>query len=338
MVRNQAHVANDDCLEHARKILRDEALAIQNTADLLDSSFHDAVQAILNRPNSARVVVSGMGKAGFIAMKISATLASIGVSSFFLHPAEALHGDLGRFEKDDLAIILSNSGETPEIVKMVGVIKRIGCRIIALTARANSSLSSHSDIVIALGTHQETGPGGVAPTTSTAVMLAIGDALAMTVWGERAFDERQFALYHPGGELGKKLMTVAEVMRTGTANPTVLETLSVRETIHTYTAAPGRPGAATIVNAAGKIVGVFTDGGLRRLIDDASTSPKQTDFLAVPIAQVMTPSPKTIAPTALIQEAARIISELKIDQLIVADEAHRPVGLLDIQDIVRVGY
>ncbi|MCB0339540.1 MAG: KpsF/GutQ family sugar-phosphate isomerase, partial [Bdellovibrionales bacterium] len=254
-------------LSYAQEVLTLEAKAISACVEQLTESFTHAVELLLSLPKEGRVIVSGMGKAGLIGMKISATFASTGTRSFFLHPAEAIHGDLGRFAPGDIALLLSNSGETSEILKILGPIKRVGCPIISITASADSALAKYSDATIVTGKIKEAGPHALAPTTSTAVMLAIGDALAMTVIHLREFTKEEFALYHPGGDLGRKLTLVESVMRTGNEHPIVHQDASAKEALHAITVAEGRPGAASIVDSNGKLVGVFTDGNLRRLLE-----------------------------------------------------------------------
>ncbi|RMD86623.1 MAG: KpsF/GutQ family sugar-phosphate isomerase [Candidatus Dadabacteria bacterium] len=322
--------SSTDIAEIGRRILQAEAEAINTVAETLGEPFVKAVHTILNAPPTGRIVVSGMGKAGFIAMKISATLASTGTSSFFLHPAEAVHGDLGRYSQDDIALVLSTSGETPEILRVLPAIKRVGCPIISITSTADSSLAKHSDVVIEIGNIKEAGPLGLAPTTSTTVMLAVGDALAMAVLEHKGFSKEEFAFYHPGGSLGRKLMKVKDLMRTGEENAVVEENVTVREAIHVITTTKGRPGACAVVDSSGILKGVFTDGNLRRCLESGK------DFLDKPIKEVMGRNPKTVAPDSLVEEALNIISKHKIDQLIVVSKDFKPLGLLDIQDIMSI--
>lgn len=320
----------DNIIEYGRTIIGLEAEAVNSVASLIDSSFEDAVKAILSVPATGRVIVSGIGKAGFIGMKISATLASTGTPSFFLHPAEAMHGDLGRYTKDDLALILSNSGETPEILRILPSIKRVGCPVISITATKDSNLARFSNIAIQIGTAPEVGPLGLAPTTSTTTMLALGDALAMTVLNQRGFSKEEFAQYHPGGSLGRKLMTVAEAMRKGDEHAVATEDMLCKEVIHAITTTKGRPGAAAIVDSKGKLAGVFTDGDLRRCLESGSI------FLNEPVSKYMGRKPKTCKPNNLVEEALHIMSEFRIDQLIVIDDSNTPIGTLDIQDVVSI--
>ncbi len=328
--RSGRFVTKRSSCSYAAEILRLESEAIANLAKQLDGSFEQAVGMILQLPEQGRVVVSGMGKAGFVAMKISATFASTGVPSYFLHPAEAIHGDLGRYTKNDIALLLSNSGETAETIGILPHVRRMGCPVIAITGEASSTLAKHSDVVLSIGKVIEAGPLGLAPTTSTTAMLALGDALAMAVLERQNFSKEQFALYHPGGNLGRRLMLVSEVMRRDQENCVVPETMKTREVLHRITVTKGRPGAASMVDAKGRLSGVFTDGNLRRLLEDGD------DFLELPIKKIMTANPKTISPEQIVQEALRIMSEFKIDQLIVIDSDRKPVGMLDIQDLVDI--
>ena len=319
----------EDILAYGKEILRLEADAVSQLSELVDQQFEEAVKKLLALNSDGRVVVSGMGKAGFIAQKISATLASVGIPSFFLHPAEAIHGDLGRYTDKDLTIILSNSGETPEVLRMLSQVKRLGCAIIAITGNVDSQLAKHSDVVLNIGKLDEVGPLGLAPTTSTTAMLALGDALAMTVLKCQNFSREKYAFFHPGGSLGRSLMLVNEVMRSGEEHCVVPEDMKTSEVVHKYTATPGRPGCATIVDSNGKLSGVFTDGNLRRCIDEGA------DFLEKPISEVMTRNPKSVKPEQLVQEAIHVLSEYKIDQVIVADDNQMPVGIIDIQDVIE---
>lgn len=315
---------------YGKEIMRQEAQAVINLAERLDDSFEQAVRIILEMARDGHVIVSGMGKAGFVGMKISATLASTAVPSFFLHPSEAVHGDLGRYTRNDLALVLSNSGETEEILRIVPLIKRIGCSLISITNSNNSSLARHSDVTIAIGKQVEAGPLGLAPTTSATVMLALGDALAMSILKCRDFTPEQYAFYHPAGALGRSLMLVGEVMRTGIRNCLVPQTIKTKEVIRLYTSTEGRPGAATVVDENGQLVGIFTDGDLRRCLS------VDTSFLEKPVAEVMGHNPKTIQPDILIQEAMRVLSENKIDQVVVVNQKNEPIGLLDVQDVLAL--
>lgn len=315
-------------LSYGREILRAEAEAIVRLADELGADFERAVQLITAMPEEGRLVISGMGKAGFVGMKISATFASIGIPSFFLHPAEAVHGDLGRYARRDVALLLSNSGETPEMLRTLPHIRRIGCPVISITASTDSTLAKHSDVVLPIGKITEAGPLGLAPTTSTTVMLALGDALVMSIFSGREFTREQFAFFHPGGNLGRSLVLVSEIMRRGEELCVIRENISAREALHRISSTAGRPGAAAVVDASGTLCGIFTDGDLRRCLE------RVEGFLERPIAEVMGKTPKTITAGKLAQEALRVMSDHKIDQLVVIDEKKSPVGMVDIQDVV----
>lgn len=318
-----------------KQVLEVEAHAIMALAENLNGSFDLAVDAIMSLKQGGRVIVSGMGKAGFIGMKISATLASIGIPSFFLHPAEAVHGDLGRYTSDDIALVFSNSGKTDEILRIVPELKRIACPIISITGLADSPLGKHSDVVLDIGKLTEAGPLGLAPTTSTTVMLALGDALAMAVQEKRGLTREDFARHHPGGALGASLTPVEQIMRQGDEHCIVNENMLTREVLKSITKTPGRPGAASIVDDSGILVAIFTDGDLRRWLDE-----KDSQFLDSPISEVMTRNPKSISTSALAAEALHIMSKHSIDQIIVVDDENLPVGMIDVQDLVdlpRVG-
>jgi arabinose-5-phosphate isomerase len=269
-----------------------------------------------------------MGKPGFIAQKLSATLASTGTPSHFLHPADAAHGDLGRVARDDVVLALSNSGETEEILRLLPALKRIGARVVALTRDHASPLARGADLVVAIGDIEEACPMGLAPTASTAALLALCDALAMTVLRNRPFDREEYALYHPGGKLGRGLMKVRDVMRTGAANPLVRDGATLAEAVAIMTKTPGRPGACTAVDASGRLVGLFTDGDLRRLVEHGAI---RSD---APVASVMSRNPRTVRPDALVADAARVLRQARVDQVPVVDLDGRPVGLLDVQDLL----
>jgi arabinose-5-phosphate isomerase len=324
-VQKSKAASGADPAEYARGVLRAEATAIEQLCARIDGDFSEAVERIL--ACSGRVVVTGMGKPGFIAQKISATFASTGTPSLFLHPAEALHGDLGRLVPGDLVLALSNSGETEEILRLLPALKRMGAPIIAVTGGQKSSLAAAADVVLEIGPVPEACPLGLAPTTSTVALLALGDALAMTVLHRRGFSPEQFAELHPAGALGKRLLRVREVMRTGAANPTVSKDTSLRETAAVMSTV-GRPGAASVVDDRGKLVGIFTDGDLRRLVQQ-----DDVDFTRS-VSAVMGRNPRTIGPDDLAVTAAEILREGQIDQLPVVDSDGRPVGLLDVQDLL----
>ncbi|MFN4894754.1 MAG: SIS domain-containing protein [Pseudomonadota bacterium] len=318
-------------VRYGRDILRQQIEAITRIADSLDSHFAQAVEVLLSLESTSRIVVSGMGKAGYVGMKLSSTLASIGFPSFFLHPADAIHGDLGRLQRNDVVLILSHSGETDEVVRLLPRIKRFGARILSITSSSSSSLGRHSDVVIATGRIPEAGPLGLAPTTSTTVMLALSDALAMTLLERKGISREEYAAFHPGGDLGRSLMLVEEIMRTGSSVCVVTEDTVNSKALHNITATEGRPGCAAVVNSNGEIVGVFTDGDLRRCLE------READFLNKTIGSVCSRAPITIHTDQLAQEACRIIQERKVNQLFVIDRTKKPVGLVHIQDLLAHG-
>ena len=314
-------------LDRAREVLKTEAQALLDLAGRLGADFAAAVDAVA--ACKGHLVVTGMGKAGLIGQKISATFASTGTPSIFLHPAEALHGDLGRVLADDVVLVLSNSGETAEVAALLPALRRIGAKIVALTATRDSTLGRNADAVVELGRIEEACPLGLAPSATTTALLGLGDALAFAVFERRGFDREKFALFHPGGDLGRRLLKVSEVMRNGDRHPIVKEDTPVTEAIAAITKA--RAGAVSVVGADGKLTGIFTDGDLRR------TMGRNPALLTGRIADVMTRSPKTILPDRLAAEALRLLREKKIDELPVVDASGRPVGMLDVQDLLDVG-
>ena len=315
-----------DIVDYAREVIRAEAEALAQLPARLNGAFARAVDMVLACPG--RVVVTGMGKPGFIAQKISATFASTGTPSLYLHPAEALHGDLGRLVPGDLVLALSNSGETDELIRLLPAIRRLGAPIVAMTSGTRSTLADRADVVLEIGPVPEACPLGLAPTASTVALLAIGDALAMAVQHRRGFSPEQSASLHPGGALGRQLLRVRDVMRTGARNPTVRSDASLRETAAVMTRTEGRPGAASVVNAEGKLIGIFTDGDLRRLVQRG-----EVDF-SRPVSAVMGKSPRTVGPDDLATSAAGMLRDSQVDQLPVVDDGGRPVGLLDVQDLL----
>ncbi|HVY62488.1 MAG TPA: KpsF/GutQ family sugar-phosphate isomerase, partial [Planctomycetota bacterium] len=277
-----------------------------------------------------RTILSGMGKPGLIGQKISATLASTGTPSYSLHPAEALHGDLGRIVKEDVILILSNSGETEEIVRLIPHVKKIGAKIIGMTGRKDSTLARHSDILLDMGDVEEACPLGLAPTTSTSVMLALGDALALAVQRGRNFTLEEYATNHPGGSLGRRFLRVEEIMRKESRLARIPASRTVKEAIFAITEA--RSGAACVVDDQGRLVGVFTDGDLRRHMA------REERVLEARVADMMTRNPTTITAGRLAVEAMRIMGEKKFNQLPVVDEGRRPIGTIDIQDLAAIGF
>ncbi len=317
----------DSAVNDAIEVLEAEAAAIRNVISHLDETFSEAVGILLNC--KGRVAVSGMGKAGLVGEKISATLASTGTPSFFLHPAEALHGDLGRLRPEDVILALSNSGETAEMVRLIDPVKAIGTRMIAVTGRPESRLARYADFHLFIGDPGEACPMGLAPTSTTTAMIALGDALAMTVLKRRGFGPEDYARYHPGGSLGRKLMKVQEIMRRGDRCTTVLPDTSTHGTLLAMNATKGRPGAACVIDGESRLLGFVTDGDLVRAMGQGA------DFLNRPVRDIMISAPKSVRPDDLVSEALHLLKEHKIDQLPVVAEDGKLVGLLDIQDLIE---
>lgn len=322
-----AESSDDALIAHAVSVLEAEAQAVRSLAPRIGASFARAVRQVV--ACRGRVVVTGMGKAGFIAQKLSATLASTGTPSHFLHPAEALHGDLGRVASDDVVIALSNSGESDELVALFPAFDRLGVPLIAITGGNQSSLARAADEVLDIGPVDEACPLGLAPTASAAALLAMGDALAMAVLRSRPFSREDYAHLHPAGKLGRRLRKVSEVMRRGLRNPLVHEAASISDALAVMTRTPGRPGATSVVDDDGRLVGVFTDGDLRRLVQSGNTQ------LTAPVSVVMTRNPRTVEPDMLAVDAIEVLRERQIDQVPVIDGDRKPIGLLDVQDLLQ---
>jgi len=315
-------------IKRAREVLRIESEAIFSLIKRLDRGFQKAVDMLYSC--RGRIVVTGMGKGGIIGQKISATLSSIGRPSLWLHPAEAIHGDLGRVIKGDVVLAISNSGETEEILRLLPTIKKIGARLISLTGNLKSTLAKNSDITLDVSVREEACPLGLVPTASTTAMLAMGDALAIAVLEKKGFKKEEFAFYHPGGKLGKRLLLkVKDIMRKGKASPVVKEGVLVKDALLAITSA--RAGSVSIVNKSGILVGIFTDGDLRRHLElDPHLSMRK-------IKEVMTKSPALIKGEKLAAEALGILQSKKIDEVPVVDDQGRPIGLLDVQDLLKAG-
>ncbi len=319
-----------DDIAYGREVLRLEAAAVASLGPLIDRSFTLAVDLVV--ACAGNVITTGMGKSGLIAQKLSATLASTGTPSFHLHPAEALHGDLGRVGKSDVVIALSNSGQAEEIRRLVPEIKSIGAKLIGITRDPESSLGRHSDCVLRLGALPEACPIGLAPTTSTTAQLALGDALAMTVAKRRNFTREEYARFHPGGALGRSLMRVHEVMSERESAPPARCGLSTNDALVNSGGTGRRPGALAVVDEAGVLRGLLTDGDVRRL------SLTRPGFLQEPIDKTMTAQPLTIRENALAAIAWNLMNENNFDELPVVDENGCYRGLLDVQDLLRAGF
>lgn len=315
-----------DRLELARKVLRIEASAVESLAQRLDNDFQQAIDLILNC--QGRVVVSGMGKSGHIANKIAATLASTGTPAFFMHPAEASHGDLGMVTGADVVLMLSNSGEGDELLAILPFIKRMGARLIALTGNPGSTLAREADVHLDAAVVEEACPLGLAPTASTTAALALGDALAVVLLDARGFSEEDFALSHPGGMLGRRLLVhVSDVMRRGDLIPRVNQSASFSDALLEMTRKG--LGMTAIVDAAGFPVGILTDGDLRRLFE------KGVNFSQASVLEVMHANPLTITPGKLAVEVVELMEERKINGLLVVDEQGVLVGALNMHDLLK---
>jgi arabinose-5-phosphate isomerase len=314
-------------LELARKVLRIEAAAILGLVDRLDGEFERAVQLLFEC--RGRVIVTGMGKSGIICRKIAATLSSTGTSAFFLHPAEAIHGDLGAIREDDVVIAVSHSGETEELIRLIESIRRIGARFIAITGSPGSSLGRAADVAMDCGIAEEACPMNLVPTASTTAALALGDALAMTLLVRKGFREEHFASLHPGGKLGKRLMRVEGVMQSGDAAPRVGLATPMPDVIHEMSSK--RLGMTCVIASDNRLAGVFTDGDLRRLM---MTRPPNA-VLALTAGEAMTRNPLTIGRDMLAVEALRIMETHKITSVIVVDGAGRVEGVVHLHDLWR---
>jgi len=312
-------------LESGRRVLEIEARAVRELADRLDANFVRAVQIVLGC--KGRVVVSGIGKSGHIARKIASTLASTGTPAFFVHPAEASHGDLGMVTRDDVMIALSNSGESGELLVIVPLIKRLGGKLIAMTGNPNSTLAREADVHLDAKVAEEACSLGLAPTASTTAALALGDALAVTLLEARGFGKEDFARSHPGGSLGRRLLThVHDVMRTGQAIASVPQSASFSEAI--LEVSRKGMGMTAVIGNSGQVVGIFTDGDLRRALE------KGDDLRTMSVGKLMTPNPRCVRPDQLAAQAADIMEQHKISQLLVVDANQHLVGALNMHDLM----
>lgn len=313
-------------LELARTVLSIEADAVSALSARLDERFLDAIDLIL--ACRGRVVVSGVGKSGHIGRKIASTLASTGTPAFFLHAAEASHGDLGMITRDDVVLALSNSGQSDELLTIVPLIKRQGAKLIAVTGNPESALAKESDVHLDARVAQEACPLNLAPTASTTAALALGDALAVALLDARGFDEQDFARAHPGGALGRRLLThVADVMRTGEAVPSVPESASFFDVL--LEMSRKGMGMAAVVDSAGKVTGIYTDGDLRRTLE------QNPDVRSLKVADIMKRAPRTIAPSKLAAEAVELMERHRINQLLVVSDAGELVGALNTHDLLN---
>lgn len=316
-------------LRYAREIIQLEAQALETLAARLGPDFCRATQYLLDCPGC--VIVCGIGKAGLIGQKIAATLASTGTRSHFLHPTEALHGDLGRVHRDDVVLMLSQSGETQEIVQLLGPLRRWRVPILAITSRATSTLGRAATVALELGPLKEACSLGLAPSTSTTAMLALGDALALVTSRMRAFGREDFARFHPGGSLGRQLSRVEEEMRPLEQCRLAAEEFTVRQVLVEVSRPGRRSGAILLVDASGRLSGLFTDSDLARLFEG-----RRDDALDRPIREVMTGQPRTVVLGSMLSDAVEIMAERKISELPVVGRSGEPLGLLDVTDIVSL--
>jgi arabinose-5-phosphate isomerase len=312
-------------LELARKVLRTEATAILSLVDRIDAEFERAVQLLFEC--QGRVIVTGMGKSGLICRKIAATLSSTGTSAWFLHPAEAIHGDLGAIREDDVVLALSHSGETEELIRLLEAIRRIGARLIAMTGHRASTLARAADVTLDCSIAAEACPMNLVPTASTTAALAMGDALAMTLCVRKGFSEEHFASLHPGGKLGRRLMRVEHVMHAGEAAPTVRASTPMPDVFHEMSSK--RLGMTCVVDPDTRLVGIITDGDLRRAMS------RWPNVLAMAAGDVMTKHPITIRRDVLAVEALKIMETHKITSVVVVDDGHAVQGVVQIHDLWR---
>jgi arabinose-5-phosphate isomerase len=309
--------------------MRMEAIALWKLSDRVDEAFCRALE-LLERCQG-RVIVTGMGKAGLIGQKIAATLASTGTPAYFLHPAEAFHGDLGRIHHDDAVILLTQSGETPEVIQLLPSLENFGVPLIAVTASHENTVGRSADVVLALGQLEEACSLGLAPSTSTTAMLALGDALALVLSKMRGFAAEDFARFHPGGSLGRKLSKVDELMRPLAQCRVALESQTVREVIVACTKPGRRTGAIMLTDAEGRLTGLFTDSDLARLFEQRDES-----ALDGPIRSVMAARPTTVLSDTRVGDAVTLLAQRKFSELPVVNSDGRPLGLIDVTDVVGI--
>lgn len=318
-------------IEIATQVLHEEAQGIEHQIEALDQNFIDAVNLILQAPG--RVVCTGMGKSGHIARKVAATLASTGTPALFLHPAEGVHGDLGMVTREDVVLAFSHSGETGEVVDLLPSLRRIGAKIIAVVGNPKSTLAKNADVILEVKVDKEACPLGLAPTTSTTVTLALGDALAVVLLEQHHFTPENFAVFHPGGSLGRKLLLVVEnIMHSGNENPIVHKDATVKDALFAMT--DKGLGATNVVDEEGRLVGLVTDGDIRRGLDSGS------NFLIWPVEDMMTKLPRTITKDRLAAEALHVMEQNQprpITILPVVDAEGKSIGMVHITDLLRRG-
>lgn len=317
-------------IEEAKRVILVEAEALQALAERIDGEFERAVELVLS--SRGRVVVTGMGKSGLVGQKIASTMASTGTPAFFLHPAEGIHGDLGMIMKGDVVIAVSNSGETEELLRILPVIKRLGASLVGMTGNPASTLGRSSDVILDISVKEEACPLGLAPTASTTATIAMGDALAVALLVRRGFRAEDFALFHPGGSLGKKLLlTVADLMHVGESLPLVNEDTPMSEALFVITAK--KLGITGVVDAEGRLIGVITDGDLRRALE------KGIDIISRPAGELMSRKPKRIRAAELAAKALQQMEQFSITSLFVFDDSGSgaPVGIVHLHDLLKAG-
>lgn len=323
-----SEAANGGSVAEGRRVLKIEARAVQALVDRLDVQFDRAVDVLLRC--KGKVVVSGMGKSGLVGQKIAATMASTGTPAFFLHPAEGIHGDLGMLGRADVLIAISNSGETHEILQLLPYVERMGIPVVSMTGRMASTLAKNSDVALDVSVSEEACPLGLAPTASTTATLAMGDALAVVLLQKRGFKEEDFAQFHPGGALGRRLLVrVKDVMHGGAEMPMVSEAVPATAAILEITAK--KLGMTTVTDASGKLVGIITDGDLRRFIQQGG------DFAKVTAGDLASRHPKTIAPDDLAAKAVERIERFSITTLVVTEGERKIVGVIHLHDLLKNG-
>lgn len=316
-----------DALRTARTIILHESRVLAEIAHRLDGRFLSAL-ALLEKCTGC-LVISGVGKAGIIAQKVAATFASTGTRARFLHPTDALHGDLGSLSAQDLVLLLSHSGETEEILRLANCVLELGLHLLAITSHEQSRLAKKVDVTIVYGPLQEAGLFGLPPTSSTTAMIALGDALALVLAERRQFSPQQFHRFHPAGSLGRRLMSVTSLMRQGCDLRIAPDHWTVRE-VYIHEQRPGRrSGAVILTNESGQLSGIFTDSDLARLLEQ-----RRDHLLDMPISAVMTRHPVTISHRAVVEDALRLLAERRLSELPVIDDHHHPIGLIDITDVI----
>lgn len=322
-------ITNHNHITAVKSVLEEEAQAIFGFIEEVDQEVAEVIEAILEC--KGRIIITGVGKSGIVGRKITATLASTGTPSFFLHPAEGLHGDLGMVTHSDIVLALSNSGESEEIVKMIPSIKRIGSRLIAFVGNRYSTLANKADQILCIGKVKEACPLGLAPTTSTTLMLALGDAISIALLKARNFTTEHFAVFHPGGTLGKKLLlTVESIIEVTKRNPILLNTSTVKDVMFMMT--ESGLGATSIIDQKGKLIGILTDGDIRRMLAEGG------NIMELSVNELYNKNPVTIKPNSLAVEALNIMENLKINVLPVVNDSYEPIAMIHLHDITKMGF